>query len=116
MQVNKVTLLDREFHLGIGFLNLLIEHTGKDLITLGQEVQTKAPIVVPKMMYCALSYSAQRVGKEMTETIDDIYDLIDNNGGTNGAFWNDFLTAFAKSMHQDVPVDEGKKKVVNPKK
>ncbi len=116
MQVNKVILLGKEFRLGLGFLNLLIEETGKDLITLGQEVQTNAPVIVPKMIYCALSYANQRSRTEMTETIHDIYDLIDDNGGVDGVFWNDFLVAFAKSMHQNVPVDETKKKVAKPKK
>ena len=113
---NKVTLLGKEFHLGIGFLNLLIDGTGKDLITLGQEVQTNSVVIVPKMMYFSLLYAYQRANKEIDFTQNNIYDWIDSNGGTIGAFWNDFLIAFSKSMNQDVPVDESKKKVMNPKK
>ncbi len=116
MQVNKVTLLGKEFRLGLGFLNLLIEETGKDLITLGQEIQTNAPIIVPNMMFHSLSYAYKRSDTEMTETIHDIYDLIDENGGVDGSFWNDFLIAFTQSMYQNVPADETKKKVVKPKK
>jgi hypothetical protein len=114
--MNKVTLLGREFRLGIGFLNLLIDGTGKDLITLGQEVQTSAPTIVPKMMYHSLLYSYQRQNKEVDFSQEDIYDLIDENGSVQGAFWNDFLIAFTKSMSQDVPVEESKKKIVFPKK
>jgi hypothetical protein len=114
--VNKIILLDREFRLGLGFLNLLIEGTGKDLITLGNEVQTNAPVIVPQMMYYALAYAHKRANTELELSIDDVYDLIDENGGVSGAFWNDFLIAFAKSMNQDVPVDESKKKEVKTKK
>jgi hypothetical protein len=114
--MNKVTLLGREFRLGIGFLNLLIDGTGKDLITLGQEVQTSAPTIVPKMMYYSLLYSYQRQNKEVDFSQEDIYDLIDENGSVQGSFWNDFLIAFTKSMSQDVPTEESKKKIVYPKK
>jgi hypothetical protein len=114
--MNKVTLLDREFRLGIGFLNLLIDGTRKDLITLGQEVQTSAPTIVPKMMYYSLLYSYQRQNKEIDFSQEDIYDLIDENGSVQGSFWNDFLIAFTKSMSQDVPVEESKKKILYPKK
>jgi hypothetical protein len=114
--MNKVILLGREFRLGIGFLNLLIDATGKDLVMLGSEVQTSAPTIVPKMMYYSLVYAYQRENKEVNFTQDDIYDLIDENGSVNGAFWNDFLIAFGKSMNQDVPANDDKKKVENQTK
>jgi len=114
--INKVTLLGLEFRLGIGFLNMLIEGTGKDLITLGQEVQTNSPVIVPQMMYYSLAYAARRNNTEMTMTIDDIYDMIDENGGILGSFSVEFQNAFLASMNQDVPADTSKKKAISPKK
>lgn len=116
MSINKVILLGKEFRLGLGFLNLLIDETGKDLTELGTEMQVNSPVIVPKMMLYSLQYAAQRNGTEFKETIHDIYDLIDENGGTKGEFWESFLLAFNKSMYADVPVDTEKKKVKAVKK
>lgn len=110
--MNKVVLLDKEFHFGIGFLNELLDGTGLRL----DELSTQADaVLIPKMMYFSLAYSYKRSSKEIDFTMYDINDLIDDNGGIGGSFWNDFQKAFNDSMYKDVPVDNSKKKV-NPKK
>ena len=110
--MNKVVLLEKEFHFGIGFLNELLDGTGLRL----DELSTQADaVLIPKMMYFSLAYSYKRSSKEIDFTMYDINDWIDENGGIGGSFWNDFQNAFNDSMNKDVPVDDSKKKV-NPKK
>lgn len=111
---NKITLLGREFRFGLGFLNKLIEGTGKDLATIGQESQTNRAVIVPLLMYYSLIYSYERQGIEVDFDKNDIYDLIDENGGLDGDFWTAFISAFNDSLTKDVPED--KKKVAKTKK
>jgi hypothetical protein len=114
--MNKKVLLGREFHFGIGFLNELIDGTGKGLEIIGNEVVNNPASMVPKMMFYSLAYSYKRSQKEIDFTIDDIFDWIDENGGMNNGFFNDFLVAFQESMYKDVPVDNSKKKVTKTAK
>lgn len=111
--MNKIILLDKEFHLGIGFLNELIDGTGLKLDELGIQDPT---VLMPKMMYYSLLYSYKRNQKDVDFTQLDIFDWIDENGGIGGKFWNDFQTAFNNAMHKDVPVDDSKKKVAKTQK
>ena len=113
---NKVILLGKEFRLGIGFLNRLIDGTEKDLAAIWDEIIKNPAVIIPQMIYYSLVYSYERQGKELDFTIHDVYDWIDENGGINGKFSNDYQSAFVQSMNQDVPVDESKKKVVKLKK
>jgi len=105
--MNKVTLLDREFHFGIGFLNELLNGLGVRLDELGQQDEV---FLVPKMMYYSQRYAYNRQSKPIDFTLQDIFDLIDDNGGINGQFWTDFYTAFMDSMNKNVPADTSKKK------
>jgi len=108
--MNKRILIDKEFHFGIGFLNELIDGTGKTLEVIGQEVVHNTASMVPKMMFYSLAYSYKRNQKQIDFSIDDVYDWIDENGGINNGFFNDFLNAFTDSMYKDVPTDNSKKK------
>lgn len=99
--MNKVKLIEKEFHFGIGFLNELLDGTGLKLDELG--TQTDA-VLIPKMIYYSLAYSYKRNGKEIDFTMFDVNDWIDENGGIGGSFWNDFQNAFNESMYKDVPV------------
>lgn len=93
--MNKVKLIEKEFHFGIGFLNELLDGTGLKLDELG--TQTDA-VLIPKMIYYSLAYSYKRNGKEIDFTMFDVNDWIDENGGIGGSFWNDFQNAFNESM------------------
>jgi hypothetical protein len=110
---NKIRLLDIDFHFGLGFLASLIEGTGLAITDLGSQDDT---VLIPKLMFYARKYACDREGKEVDFTIYDINDLIDENGGFGGSFWNDFAVGFRESMHKNVPVDESKKKVTRIKK
>lgn len=110
--MNKVKLLDKEFHFGIGFLNELLDSTGLRLDELGNQDDV---ILMPQMIYHSLAYSYKKNSQPIDFTMYDINDWIDENGGIGGSFWNDFHKAFTDSMYKDVPVDNSKKKV-NPKK
>ena len=110
---DKITLLDIDFHFGLGFLSSLIEGTGLAITDLGTQDDT---VLIPKLMFYARKYACDREGKEISFSIHDIYDLIDSNGGFRGSFWTDFSVAFTDSMYKNVPVDENKKKVAKVKK
>ncbi len=107
----KKVLLGKEFHFGIGFLNELIDGTGKNLQEISNEVINNAPVMVPQMMYYSLAYSYKRSQKELDFNLYDVHDWIDDNGGIGNGFFEDFLTAFMEAMYKDVPVDNSKKKV-----
>ena len=66
-------------------------------------------------MYYSLLYSHNRTQKEFTLSMYDINDMIDENEGIGGKFWNEFKIAFNNSMYKDVPIQEVKKKAVNKK-
>lgn len=106
--MNRITLLDIDFHFGIGFLNELLDGTGLKL----DELSTQSDeVLMPKIIFYSRLYATKRVGKVVDFTLYDIYDLIEDNGGIGGKFWFDFKIAFNESMFKDVPVDTDKKKV-----
>jgi hypothetical protein len=106
MQTKKATILNIDFHFGLGFLNELCAETGKDLDQLGQDMISKAHASVPLMMLVSANYAKKRRSETDLYTIDYFYDLIDDNGGINGDFWNEFLNSFSLSMNQNVPKSE----------
>ena len=112
---NKITLLDIEFHFGLGFLNQLTEGINLSFSELGKQVTENRVKIVPLMMWHSMNYALYRKEKECKHSIDYIYDLIDENGGIDGDFWNQFLLAFQDSMFKGVPVEEDKKKVTKKK-
>ena len=112
---NKITLLDIEFHFGLGFLNELTEGINLSFAELGKQVTDNRVKIVPLMMWYSMNYAFYRKGIESDLKIDYIYDLIDENGGIDGDFWNKFLIAFNDSMFKGVPVVEDKKKVTKKK-
>ncbi|CAH56665.1 hypothetical protein PHG11b_38 [Flavobacterium phage 11b] len=109
---DKITLLDINFHFGIGFLSCLIEGTGLAVNELGMQDNM---VLTPKIMFYARKYACDREEKEINFTIHDIYDLIGDNGGFNGEFCASFTNAFNESMFKNVPVED-KKKVTKAKK
>jgi hypothetical protein len=111
--MNKITLLDKEFYFGIGFLNELLDGTGMKLEDLAAQPDA---VLMPKLMYYSLMYSRNRNQQEFNMSMYDINDLIDENGGIGGKFWNEFKLAFNNSMYKDVPAQEAKKKVIPKKK
>jgi hypothetical protein len=109
--INKITLLNKEFRLGIGFVNKLIDGTGKDWNSILKEFGTNAVVIIPQMMYYSLAFSYERKENELDFTIYDVYDWLDENDGVNGEFSVSFQNAFVQSITKDVPIDEDKKKV-----
>ena len=109
---NKIKLLDIDFHFGIGFLYELIENTGMNLVELGSQ---DPALLTPKLMYYSRAYANKRLDKEVDFNMNDIFDLIDENGGIFGDFCNKFNQAFANSMNQGVPETDDKKKVTKKK-
>lgn len=106
--MNRINLLDIDFHFGIGFLNELLDGTGLKLDELSTQPDE---VLMPKIIFYSRLYACKRVGKAVDFTLYDIYDLIEDNGGIGGKFWFDFKIAFNECMFKDVPVDTDKKKV-----
>lgn len=114
--MNKVILLDIEFHFGIGFLTELIENMGWDLIQIGEKIESGDVSIYRYLMYYSRLYAVKRKHEAVTFDLYDIDNLIDENGGALGETCQSFLKAFLESLAKDVPVDENKKKVKQPKK
>jgi len=110
--MNKKTLIGKDFHFGIGFLNELLDGLKIRLDELGS---IDDAILVPKMMFYSLVYSCKRRSKEIDFDMNSIFDLIDENGGVGGQFWIDFNVAFYESMNKNVPADTSKKKATAKK-
>lgn len=116
MAPNKIILLDKEFHFGIGFLTELIENMGWDLIQIGEKIEAGDVSIYRYLIYYSRLYAVKRSHKEVDFDLYDIDELIDENGGAIGDFCQSFLKAFLESLAKDVPVDENKKKVAKTKK
>ena len=54
---NKITLLDIDFHFGLGFLSSLIEGTGLAITDLGSQDDT---VLIPKLMFYARKYACDK--------------------------------------------------------
>ena len=106
--MNKKTILGRDFHFGIGCLNELLDGTGLKLDELGSQSDA---FLVPIAAYYAMLYACLRQGKDVDFSMYDVNDMIDENGGIGGSFWNEIALSFRDSMTKNVPVTEGKKKV-----
>ena len=74
--MNKIELLGKEFHFGIGFLNELIDGTGLKIDELGKQDNI---VLMPKLMFYSMLYSYKRNGKEIDFTPYDVDDMIDEN-------------------------------------
>jgi hypothetical protein len=116
MVQNKIILLDKEFHFGIGFLTELLENTGYTLQEIGEKMESGDVSIYPKLMYYSHLYAIQRKKEQPDFDIYDINDLIDENGGIAGTLVVDFTKAFFASLQKGVPVDENKKKVTRSTK
>lgn len=104
----KIELVGVKFHFGIAFLMAVNDII--DFNTVGEDPK-QAYKEVPLLMYLSRKYACERKNLPVEFTQEDIYDLIDENGGIGGDFWNDFQVAFYKSIFQNVPLEETKKKV-----
>lgn len=112
MQKTKIELLGIKYYLGLGFLNELVNGTGKKLTEF--EGIDEA-LLIPLLMYYSRLYACKRLGLPIDFTQEDIFDYIDENGGVGGQLFIDFSLAYVKAMTQDVPVDDKKKVTKNTK-
>lgn len=103
----KVELAGVKFHFGLAFIMAINDIM--DFNTIGKD-PTQAYKEVPLLMFHSRKYACERKKLPVEFTIEDIYDLIDENGGIGGDFWNDFQVAFYNSIFQNVPLDTDKKK------
>jgi hypothetical protein len=112
MHKTKIELLGINYYLGLGFLNELISGTGKSL----QELSVLEDIALyPILIYHSRVYACKRLDLPIDFTQEDIFDYIDDNGGTTGKFFTEFVKAYFIAMTLDVP-EESKKKVMKVRK
>lgn len=108
----KIELLGIKYYLGLGFLNELVNGTGKKLTDFEG---IDDALLIPLLMYYSRLYACKRLGIDVNFTQEDIFDYIDENGGVGGQLFADFSLAYINAMTQDVPVDDKKKVVKNMK-
>jgi len=112
MSKTKIELLGIQYFLGLGFINELLNGTGK---SLNEFSAVDDVVLVPQLVYYSRLYACKRLGLVVDFTQEDIYDYIDENGGIGGQFFKDFFNAYIEAMTKDVPIDD-KKKVTATKK
>lgn len=113
MSNTKIEILGIKYHLGLGFLNELLNGTGK---ALNDFAGVDEVVLIPQLMYYARLYAAKRNNTPIDFTQEDIFDYIDDNGGVSGQLFKDFAEAYVRAMTQDVPTQDDKKKVKAVKK
>lgn len=113
--MNKITLLGKEFHFGIGFFSEILENTNITLEDIFKKIQSNDVSIYRILMYYSLVYSSKRRNENVDFDIYHIDDLIDSNGGLDGDFIISFAKAFLESVNKNVPEDKSKKKVVAKK-
>lgn len=109
MANTKIEIEGIKYHVGLGFLNEVIEGLGKKLNEFGDEDEVT---LLPKLMYYARVYACKRNNLLIDFTLDDIFDYLDENGGRFGKVAIEFQTAYTLAMTEGVPTDEKKKATV----
>lgn len=112
MQKTKIELLGIKYFLGLGFLNELVNGTGKKM---NEFEGMDDALLIPILMYYSRLYACKRLGLPIDFTQDDVFDYVDENGSVGGELFRDFSIAYVNAMTQDVPVYD-KKKVMTTEK
>lgn len=108
------------FKFGLGFLGKVLKEQDIDVNGLMENFHKNPFETVPLLMLESAKYYAVRHKEDFEMTIDDIIDLVDEEGGITSTIFKDFMEAFSNSISQDVPAEEIKsntssKKVVKKK-
>lgn len=105
--MNNITLkiADRnlEFAFGLGFLGELFERTGLDINVVATDVIKNPFKMIPLLMYHSNSYSEMRAGREVSFTLYEFIDWLDESGGLGNPNTKVFLDAFKKSLTRNIP-------------
>lgn len=83
--------------LGIGFIGNYLKSSGQKLEEMFEEFQKNPLYVAPNLMYHALL----KGGNELT--LEEVEDLIDDDGGVTSLQLQKFINAFAASLTTDLP-------------
>lgn len=98
--------------LGIGFLRYLTESKKMSLDDVLKEVEgTNSILAIPEFIYLSISYNDKRKGVKIDLNIDDVMDMIDEDGGVKGEAVQSFLKAFTESLGVDMGKDQPQEKV-----
>lgn len=102
--------------LGIGFLKSVTDAKNISLDDLFKSVQgANAIFLIIELMYYSLAYNAKRKGEEFTNTLDDVMDWVDEEGGFASGTYNQFSEALGNSFKTDMGKDTPQKKVATKK-
>ena len=98
----------RRFYLGIGFLSLYVDETGKSIEEL-ESLNEKNPFKeVPTLMYYALKYGYIRQNKEMGLTYHEFLDWLDDADAFSTGIFSQFSEAFTGALSSGTPKVEEK--------
>lgn len=94
--------------LGTRFLQKATEGEGLTLEQLLNDFSSgiNAIFLVPKLMYYAISFSAELKGEQSPLTMDEVFDLLDEDGGAGSDVSISFINALTNSLN----VNQGKQK------
>ena len=94
--------------LGTRFLEKATKGEGISLSQLFENIQSgmDAIFVIPKLMYYAIAFSAELKGEESPLTMDEVFDLLDEEGGAG----SDVSIAFMNALTNSISADKGKQK------
>lgn len=96
--------------LGLGFLGNFIEETGIGVTEIGENLNRNPFKYVPLLLF----HSTKTAGSEIS--LEEVTELLDNNGGLGNDEVNRFLLAWTKSMTKDVPIEEADKEEAEEEK
>lgn len=94
---------------GIGFIGRYLKANEQTLNEMFKEFQENPFLTAPNLLY----HSVKETGEDIT--LQDIEDLIDDNGGVNSPQLIAFIEAFTQSLTVNMPVTEGKPQKVKAK-
>lgn len=102
----KVEIDGIKYHLGLGFLDYMIDESGKSLEEIGILPNLR---LIPLLMFYSRAYSCKINNEDIKFTKDDIFDYIDNNGGLSGENVSKFFSHYLECMKNHMPSDDKKK-------
>lgn len=107
--MKQITIKDRTYYFGLGFLGNLIANSELTMLNIDSQLLENPFKTMPTIMYHSLAYGYLKQGLSPDFDIYDICEWLDEDE-TLGV---QFMEAFRNSMVKDVPVvveDEAKKK------
>ena len=95
-----------DFWFGLGFFSNLKDNHGIGIEDVHKGFEKNQTKLVPILMLEAAKYSAFRRKVSFKRTVNDLIDMIDDDGGILSPAYLEFIEAFTNSMAKDVPKEK----------